>query len=173
MAFRLPPTPARRVGFELAAPRDVELSPSGDVVRCRERQAGRTIGELEISVFHAALVIDRDGILEDKVRAAVEAAIAAGANVLEPVPVELPGASGFRADAEYHRGTELPHEHVFAIAPDDLGVDAGVLVTVRSASAEWPAADAILASLKILSRGKPSANDASPLRLPVVGKNDD
>jgi hypothetical protein len=173
MAFRLPPTPARRVGFELAAPRDVELAPSGDIVRCRERQSGRTIGELEISIFHAALVIDRDGILEDKVRAAVEAAIAAGANVLEPVPIELPGASGFRADAEYRRGTELPYAHVFAIAPDDLGVDAGILVTVRSASPEWPAADAILASLKILSRTKPSANDAAPLRLPVVGKPDD
>jgi hypothetical protein len=172
MAFRLPPTPARRVGFELAAPRDVELAPSGDIVRCRERHSGRTIGELEISIFHAALVIDRDGILEDKVRAAVEAAIAAGAHVLEPVPITLPGASGFRAEATYARGTELPYAHVFAIAPDDLGVDAGILVTVRSASPAWPAADAILASLKILAHGKPSANDASPLRLPVVGKPD-
>jgi hypothetical protein len=173
MAFRLPPTPARRVGFELAAPRDVELAPAGDVVRCRERQSGRTIGELEISVFHAALVIDRDGILEDKVRAAVDSALAAGASVLEPVPVSLAGASGYRADAEYARGTELPHAHVFAIAPDDLGVDAGVLVTVRSASPEWPAADQILASLRILSRGKPVANDPSPLKLPVVGKPED
>ena len=88
------------------------------------------------------------------------------------MPIELPGASGYRADAEYRRGTELPHAHVVAIAPDDLGVDAGILVTVRSASPEWPAADAILASLRILSRGKPSANDAAPLRLPVVGKPD-
>lgn len=163
MGYRLPPTPARRVGFELAAPSDVELSPSAGALRCRERRGGQTIGELEISVFHAALVIDRDGILEEKVREAIEAAIASGAYVLEPVPVELAGASGYRIDAEYLRSSarpELPHVHVFAIAPDDLGVDAGVLVTVRSASPEWPAADAILRSLKLLCRRSATANDA-------------
>lgn len=162
MGYRLPPTPARRVGFELAAPSEVELSPSPEALRCRERRGGRTIGELEITVFHAALVIDRDGILEEKVREGIEAALAAGAHVLEPVPFELGGASGYRVDAEYLRTAarpELPYVYVFAIAPDDLGVDAGVLVTVRSASPEWPAADAILRSLKLLCRRSVSAND--------------
>ena len=161
MGFRLPPTPARRVGFELAAPSEIELSPAGETVRCRERDGGRTIGELEITVFRAALVIDRDGILEDKVRVGIEAAISSGARVLEPVPVELAGASGYRADAEYQRGgarPALPYVYVFAIAPDDLGVDGGVLITVRSASPEWPAADAILRSLKLLSRRSATGN---------------
>jgi len=162
MGYRLPPTPARRVGFELATPSEVELSPAGESVRCCERDGDRTIGELEITVFRAALVIDRDGILEEKVREGIEAAIATGARVLEAVPVELAGASGYRADAEYLRGSTrpaLPYVYVFAIAPDDLGVDGGVLVTVRSASPDWPAADAILRSLKLLSRRSATAND--------------
>ena len=88
MGYRLPPTPARRVGFELAAPSEVELSPSArGAALPRARTAASTIGELEITVFRAALVIDRDGILEEKVREGIEAAIAAGARVLEAVPV--------------------------------------------------------------------------------------
>jgi hypothetical protein len=162
MSYRLPPTPARRVGYELATPREVEVAPAGETLRCCERRGGQMVGELEIEVFHAALVIDRDGILEEKVREGIEAAIEAGAHVLEAVPVELAGASGYRADAEYARGSSrpaLPYVYVFAIAPDDLGVDAGVRITVRSASAEWPAADEILKSLKLLCRRSAFAND--------------
>lgn len=162
MGYRLPPTAARRVGYELATPREVELAPSGERLRCCERRGEETIGELEIEVFHAALVIDRDGILEEKVRAAIETAIAAGAHVLEPVPFELGDASGYRVEAEFLRGgirPALPYIYVFAIAPDDLGVDAGVLVTVRSASPEWPAADEILRSLRLLCRRSATAND--------------
>ena len=50
--------------------------------------------------------------------------------------------------------------YVFAIAPHDLGVDGGVLVTVRSASREWPSADKILRSLKVFGRRPVTANDA-------------
>ena len=112
-------------------------------------------------MFRAALVIDRDGILEEKVRHAIVEEVAAGAHVLEPMPVEIAGASGWRVDAQYQRGTDkpaLPYVYVFALASDDLGVDAGVLVTVRSASPEWPAADQIVQSLKIFTRGANNAN---------------
>jgi hypothetical protein len=155
MGYRLPPTLSRRIGFEVSAPGDFELD--GETVRCRQPE-----GELEISIFKAALVIDRDGILEEKVRHAIVDHVAEGALVLEPMPVALEGASGWRVDAEYRRGPTrpaLPYIFVFALAPDDLGVDAGVLVTVRSASPQWPAADAIVRSLKILARRSPTAND--------------
>lgn len=166
MAYRQPPTMARRVGFEIDPPLEVTVQPYGTTVRCQQLKAdGAPLGELELEVFHAALVIDRDGILEEKVRAAIAKA-APGATVLQPMPVELSGASGFRADAEPARTvgaatttSALPYVHVFAIAPDDLGVDGGLLVTVRSASPEWPAADKILASLRILSRRSTQAND--------------
>ncbi len=166
MAYRQPPTTARRVGFEIDPPMEVTVQPYGTTVRCQQLKAdGAPLGELELEVFHAALVIDRDGILEEKVRAAIAKA-APGASVLEPMPVELSGASGFRADAEPARAvgstpapSGLPYVHVFAIAPDDLGVDGGLLVTVRSASPTWPAADKILASLRILSRRSTQAND--------------
>ena len=155
MGFRLPPTLSRRIGFEMTAPVPFELD--GETARCRQPE-----GELEIAVFKAALVIDRDGILEEKARHAIVEAVAAGADVLEPMPVSLDSASGWRIDAEYRRGNTrpaLPYVFVFALASEDLGVDAGVLVTVRSASPEWPAADAIVRSLKILARRTASAND--------------
>jgi hypothetical protein len=123
-------------------------------------------GEVEIEVFQAALVIDRDGILEDKIRTAVDAVVATapGARVLETIPVELPGASGYRSDVELMRppGTprpERPYVLVFALAPNDLGVDGGVVVRVRCASVDWPATESILASLKILTRRGVTANE--------------
>src|SRR5262245_20315573 len=84
--YRQLPTTSRRIGFEIEPPREVEVQ-AGDVVRCRERAGGETIGELEVSVFHAALVIDRDGILEEKAQSAVERAAEPGARVLPAIPV--------------------------------------------------------------------------------------
>jgi hypothetical protein len=167
MSFRQPPTTARRIGFEIDPPGEVSVQTHGAAIRCRQQSpSGAPIGELELEVFHAALVIDRDGILEEKVQAAIAQAAAPGAQVLQPVPIELAGASGFRAEAAPTRAitsgdahAALPYVHVLAIAPDDLGVDGGLLITVRSASPSWPAAEAIVRSLRILSRRSTSAND--------------
>jgi hypothetical protein len=181
-AYRLAPTASRQrglpsIGFEMTAPGEVEMTPlgkGGTVLRCRERRAdGKTVGELEVEVFSAALIIDRDGILEEKARDVAQDA--AHAAVSATVAVSLPGASGYRADVEL-RGISrpaLPYVHVFAFAPPD-GIDGGVLVTVRSATADWPAAEAILASLRILTRhGTAPANDDSELTplLPVVARS--
>ena len=139
----------------------------GDVaVHCSEaRGDGKPVGELEVAVFHAALVIDRDGILEEKActAAATETGRSAAAR-----RITLPGASGYRADAERH--APLPYVYIFAIAPHDLGVQGGVLVTVRSAKPDWAAADAILTSLRILTRGGRTANDDDEVvtALPLV-----
>jgi len=179
MGFRQLPTPARRIGFQIETPEEVEVQP-GEVVRCFERKGDETIGELEVSVFHAALVIDRDGILEEKVHDAIARAAEPGARVLPTIPVALPGASGFRADVEFVRpmGTPrppLPYVYVFAMAPKDLALDGGLVVTVRCASPEWPAADAILRSLRILSRRGVTANDSDDSRplLPLVGPREE
>jgi hypothetical protein len=168
-AYRQLPQASRQrglpsIGFEIV-PGDLEVTPvgSGDaLVRCCERRSdGKPVGELEVTVFSAALVIDRDGILEAKA--------SDGSGGSPAVPVSLPGASGYFAET---RGDPaLPYRYVFAVAPHDLAVDGGVLVTVRSARPEWPAADAVLRSLRILTRhGVAPANDdaeAAP-RLPLV-----
>jgi hypothetical protein len=136
------------VGFQLEIPREVELR-ENPVLRCREvLQGGRTLGELEVSVFPAALVIDRDGILAEKACEVLgrEATLRGDATA---VAVRLPGASGFRADAV--QNTPLPYRYVFAIAPDEV-VDGGVLITIRCASPDWPAADHMLRSLRVLTR---------------------
>jgi hypothetical protein len=147
--YRRAPRGRPLIGFQLEAPGEVELR-DGAVLKCREvRQDGRIMGELEASVFAAALIIDRDGILQEKALEVIgtEVPVRRGASA---VAVRLPGATGFRADAI--QTTQLPYVYVFAIAAPDLGVDGGVLITIRSASPDWPAADHMLRSLRILTR---------------------
>ncbi|MEO6777465.1 MAG: hypothetical protein ABI467_31350 [Kofleriaceae bacterium] len=163
------------IGVELDSPMGIELLPvasGATVVRCSEARDGRPVGELEIEVFKAALVIDRDGILMEKV---AHACTTQSGRATQPIAVSLPGASGFRASVELVRPVgqpqpALPFVYVFAIAPHDLGVDGGVLVTVRSASRAWPSADQILRSLKVIGRRPMTANDGPVLTLlPLAG----
>ncbi|HEV7554235.1 MAG TPA: hypothetical protein VGO00_02205 [Kofleriaceae bacterium] len=157
-AFRQPPSLNRPVGFEIAAPDTVEIQITpGAMVRWAEVREGRTVGELEVAPFSAALILDRDGILEEKVRGV------AGATAT--IPIQLPNASGFRAATVGASSAPLPYLYVFAFAP--LGVDGGVLVIVRSAQPSWAAADAILGSLRLLTRGG-VANDVGDTKLPLV-----
>ncbi len=156
------------IGFQLEVPCEVEIL-EGPALKCRELlQGGRMRGELEIRLFAAALVIDRDGILSEKACEVLagEATLGRGPTA---VAVALPGASGFRADAVIH--ATLPYRYAFAIAPPDLGVDGGVAIVVRCVSPDWPAADHMLRSLRILTRTGRIATqtevDDGPL-LPVV-----
>lgn len=161
----------------MTAPGGVELTPvksGAAVVRCCERRAdGKTLGELEVSVFSAALIIDRDGILEEKAREVANQS-ASAVRIAGTVAVSLPGASGYRADVEPTR-SPLPYVHVFAMAPHDLGIDGGIVVVVRSVEPDWPAAEAILGSLRFLTRHGTAqpANDETEVHgplLPVVPK---
>ena len=166
-AYRQLPAASRQrglpsIGFVIEPIDGLEVTPvsAGEtLLRCTETRDGRRLGELEVTVFSAALVIDRDGILEAKASDNTGGAHA--------VPVMLPGASGYFAET---RGDEqLPYRYVFAIAPHDLAVDGGVLVTVRSARPDWPAADRVLQSLRIITRhGTAPANDVAPPILPFV-----
>jgi hypothetical protein len=133
-AYRQLPAASRQrglpsIGFEIAPDDDLEVTPVGageTLVRCIEkREDGKSVGELEVTVFRAALVIDRDGILEAKASDNTGGAHA--------VPVVLPGASGYFA--EMRGDGQLPYCYVFAIAPHDLSVEGGVLVTARCAAA--------------------------------------
>jgi hypothetical protein len=174
LAYKLSPSASRQrglaaIGIELESPIGMQPVDTGaTVVRCSEEHDGKLVGELAVEVFRAALVIDRDGILEEK---AHDAADAEHGRVTPPVPVTLPGASGFRA--EVVRGKQqLPYVYLFAVAPDDLGVDGGVLVTVRSASPDWPAANEILRTLRVLGRrattNRAANDDADVLQLPLI-----
>ncbi|MBL9019264.1 MAG: hypothetical protein JNL83_34060 [Myxococcales bacterium] len=150
--------------------------PAGEaVVRCSERRPdGKPVGELEVSMFKAALIIDRDGILEEKARTVAETCAAASSEVAGTVAISLPGASGYRADVEPRRNSAgLPYVHVFAMAPHDLGIDGGVVVVVRSAAPEWPAAEQMLGSLRLLTRNgapQPANDEEHPPLLPIVSR---
>ena len=163
------------IGFQLEVPPGVALQ-EGPALQCREaRSDGRVVGELEVSIFPAALVIDRDGILAEKAAEAMTR-LATLRRPVVPTPISLPGANGFRAAAVC--SAALPYIYSFAIAPSDLGVDGGVLITIRAAGPSWPAADHVLRSLRVLTRtGRVATNceaDDSPM-LPVIaaGRDDE
>jgi hypothetical protein len=144
-SFRQLPQGRPAIGFSLVT--DLEIAP-GRCVRASERRDGELIGELTIEVFAAALIIDRDGILQAK---------ASRATSSHAVPFTLDGISGYRGEALDH-ARALRYRQVLAIA-DVAAIDGGLLVTIRSAQLEWPAADELLRSLRLLTRGGRPAND--------------
>jgi hypothetical protein len=164
--YRRPPRGQPLIGFQLEAPCEVELR-DGAVLQCREvQQDGREVGELEIRVFAAALIIDRDGLLAKAACDELERRASPPHGAIA-VPVQLTGVSGYRAEAVDR--TALPYVYVFAMAPLE-GIDGGVLVTVRSAQPDWPAADHMLGSLRILTRhGVAAANDDAAVVLHALG----
>ena len=175
--YRQLPATGRSIGFEVEMPSGLDIQPEDERVRCREQSGGKLVGELEVTTFRAALVIDRDGILEEKAHEVATQSAQAGARVMPAIPVTLPNASGFRADVELRASPRpsLPYVYIFAIASHDLGVDGGVLVTIRCATPDWPAANTVLESLRILGRRGKTANDAADSRpaLPIIGKRED
>ena len=171
-SYRRAPRGRPSIGFQLEVPPELELRDGAELQGREVRQDGRVVGELTISLFAAALVIDRDGILAEQ---AVEGLSRLTTLHRPPVaePVALPGANGFRS-AAVHSGP-LPYLYVFAIAPPDLGVDGGVLIAIRAASPDWAAADQVLRSLRVLTRnGRVATNidaDDAPI-LPIVTRLD-
>jgi hypothetical protein len=127
------------IGYSLVT--ELPLLPVDQSMRCTERRDGKVIGELAVEVFAAALIIDRDGILAAKASELTNAVA---------VAIALPGASGYRSEAVSRTAT-LPYHYVFAIAHDDV-VDGGLLIQLRCARPDWPAAEAMLRSLRILTR---------------------
>ena len=62
---------------------------------------------------------------------------------------------------------------MFSVAPHEFGIDGCVLITVRCATPDWPAADSILRTLKVLGRHGTTANDGEPLALPMIGEREE
>jgi hypothetical protein len=191
--YRHQPADSRRrglpaIGFALVAPERIELIQSEPIAPtrstllvARERDGAAVIGELEIGVFSAALIMDRDGILEQMVEVEAERAIAApAAGRRESIlPLELEtGVAGFRAEVVILRDArgvvKPPFAYVSccALASSEI-IDAGLFVTIRSVRPEWPAGEAMLQSLRIVRMGGSfharTAGDEMP-RLPLVGR---
>lgn len=173
------------IGFRVRIPDNVRSIPvdlvvgdRGFLLRCEERRGAAVIGEIELGVFAAGLIVDRDGVLEGLVVAAAERAIAAAraGRIAEVRAIELEGASGFRADVELLRASRdaprvaCPHVAAIALAPADLAVCGGVLLTTRSADPDWAAAEEMLASLRIVTArgGAPANDEAARAHLPIL-----
>ena len=124
-----------------------------------ERRAddGRLVGSLEIAPFSAALVIDRDGVLQELAAAAAEQLLTppTEGELVSMGAVEYPGGAGFRADLIVTRDAlgapaPLPYTAVITLAANDFAVSAGLYLVLRSVTPDWPAGAAMLESLTFL-----------------------
>jgi hypothetical protein len=180
------------IGFALRIPERLQTTTTAPIapdratlLTCRELDArGEPLGVFELGAFSAALIMDRDGILEQMVAVEAERALtppAAGRReTLLPIDYAA-GASGFRAevvllrDARGEVKPRLPYLAFCALGTDAI-VDAGLFVTIRRAQPEWPAQDELLASLRIVRQGgawaapQPAAPDDEMPHVPLVGR---
>jgi hypothetical protein len=154
------------IGFKVVAPEQVLFSPTdpnglqtGVLLEAIERRAdGKPVGMMEIAAFAAALVIDRDGVLQETAAAGAEQLISppADGRLVSIGAVQYPGGAGFRADVVVSRDATgaappaLPYVAAIAVAANDFTVSAGLYVVVRSLTAEWEAGAAMLESLTFL-----------------------
>ena len=192
--YRHQPSDSRRrglpaIGFALSVPDGLELirtepiAPNrATLLVVRERAGDPVIGELELGAFSAALIMDRDGILEQMVAVEADRALAPPASGRRDsvLPIELSsGTSGYRADVVLLRDRAgvakpaLPYHAFLALGTPDI-VDAGIFVSVRTAKPEWPALDAMLATLRVVRGGgswaaSPPVDDDMP-HLPLLGR---
>jgi hypothetical protein len=192
--FRHQPADSKRrglpaIGFSICVPERLTLSQSPPIAPDRARlvtvreldRDGLLAGELEIGVFSAALIMDRDGILEQIASVEADRALAAPASGRREslLPIDYPGgAAGYRAEVVLLRdgsGTvkpRVPYLWFCALGTPDI-VDAGVFVTARATGPEWPAVEEILQSLHIVRQGgswgaaPEPANDEIP-HLPML-----
>jgi hypothetical protein len=187
-SYRHPLSESRRrglppIGFSLRIPERIDLTPvegAETLLTAVERDpGGKSIAELELRIFVAAMIIDRDGTLERVVGEELERRVTPPSRLTSMRPFTLDHVSGFRGEAELiylARGAPRPthpYVSVLALTSHDLAARGGLLISVRTAPPEWDALGELLDSLRIFSR-EGANDDVTPrptgLDLPVLGR---
>ncbi len=150
------------VGFRLDLPGGVEIEPADPSIvqlRASERRVstGRPLGELEIRVFAARLIMDRDGVLLEAAQALAEELFASPRDgyLGDAGAIMLPAGEAWRADMTVTRDAHgrlplYPYKKVIALGHPDAFVHAALLIVMQQAEATWPAGDAMLQSLQFV-----------------------
>lgn len=181
--IRLAPlTAARRgrppIGFtvDVAAELTVEqpVAANAPFVRGHEREGARVVGELEIDVFAASLVMDADRALEDVALAALDGLGAGGVvRARAPQHVELEdGVHAVRLQADRLREASgarpaLPYVTIVALAGPS--VRGGVLVTACAADDRWDAGERAIDSVRVLDQQR-GGGGRGGTRMPLASR---
>ena len=130
--------------------------------RAASLRNGRVVGELEVSVFHPNLIMDRDGVLRDAALRVAQASLAPPRRgyVEGPWEIELPIGSAWRADAVIERDEEdkapaLLYQTAIAIGHPDFRLSAALFVIIRAAAEGWQDGVNMLESLRFTGRNAP------------------
>lgn len=174
------------IGFQLDVPPGVmleQIDPAGPeravVLRAHQQgDDGRRLGELELGVFSASLIIDRAGVLQELVETTAGLALggpAAGKLLGSGNASFAAGASGYRMDVVVTAPGEqaearpaCPYVTWLALASEDLILPGGLFATIRSATPAWAAGSHMLDSLRISGLAGARTALGSPFALPLV-----
>jgi hypothetical protein len=156
-----------------------QIDPAGPdravVLRAHQRgDDGRRLGELELGVFSASLIIDRAGVLQELVE--TTAGLSPGGKLIGAGNASFAaGASGYRMDVVMTAPGEqaearpaCPYVTWLALASEDLVLPGGLFATIRSATPSWAAGSHMLDSLRISGLAGARSALGSPFALPLV-----
>ncbi len=170
------------IGFQLEVPPGVmleQIDPAGPdravVLRAHQQgDDGRRLGELELGVFSASLIIDRAGVLQELVE--TTAGLSPGGKLIGAGNASFAaGASGYRMDVVMTAPGEqaearpaCPYVTWLALASEDHVLPGGLFATIRSATPSWAAGSHMLDSLRISGLAGARSALGSPFALPLV-----
>jgi hypothetical protein len=132
------------LGFRLLVPETVQ------VVRADAFHAVEPgVGELDISLQAAALIMDRDGVLEELIDQAVAELTTQNQATLSAIGmVELPGGEAYRAELDLRDGSPLRHVTLLALGHADFMAPAVLFIRIRSRAPDWEAGRSMLETLR-------------------------
>lgn len=171
------------IGFQLDVPPGVmleQIDPAGPeravVLRAhQEGDDGRRLGELELGVFSASLIIDRAGVLQELVETTAGLGGSGHKLIGAGNASFAAGASGYRMDVvmtapgeQAEARSACPYVTWLALASEDLVLPGGLFATVRSATPSWEAGSHMLDSLRISGLVGARVALGSPFALPLV-----
>lgn len=154
---RHPVADARRrglpaLGLAFSAPAALTWTPCTDgalLGRGIERGAdGAVVGELELALIPAALIMDRDGVLAALAQRAADRLDAA----LDAIgPCTWPGLAGTVATLVRRDRAALPYLTIHVVTGDSV-VAGAVELIARHAAHSWPVLDDVVASLRVAAK---------------------
>jgi hypothetical protein len=147
----------RPAGFRLSVPDRLVVVPCGVLgpqFHALEYRSGseRVLGEIEIQVLSPALIMDRDGVLQEIARNAIE--LITGQKDADLHPINLPASDGWQAELvvtkdRAGKASAYPYVSVIALGHPDPMVPFALLIVKRSVQDSWETGNAMLESLEL------------------------
>jgi hypothetical protein len=150
----------------------VTVASPAPAFRAAALRGTRILGEIEVSIFHPSLIMDRDGVLRETAVRMAQAILASPRSGYLQGPIEIPLPIGptWRVDVVLERDElgkvpTLPYQAAMAVGHPDLRLNAALFIMVRAAEEGWEAGFEMLESLRFSGK---DASRAAGYELPLT-----